>query len=350
MEIQRTLTVVLSAVLLLVVLIVGSCKDSESPSSPTAPGTATVMGTVVSGDAGTAGSALSGVTVRAVQSGQAAVTDGSGNFTIIGVPSGSQSFQFSRGDIDGKGTIGVIGGATMAVDVRISNRSTILITPRGNPNAPAQTETVTATVTGTPLTSTNTPTSTPVVSTTATATATRTAVPGTSTPTPAITATATSAPVGGKEEQIEGIVTGNGGGILTIFDQRLGTVMVTVSPGTVIRKGQTPMTLADILVGWRVHVKALLQTNGTYAADEIIIQDDKGGVTNTPPAATNTPTITPTKTNTPTVTNTAAATNTPTVTNTAAATKTPTITNTAAATNTPTSTPTIGIPTVGAPR
>jgi hypothetical protein len=158
MVVQRTTVAVLSTGKLLFALFVGSCKDSESPSSPTAPGTATVMGTVMSGDAGTAGSALSGVTVRAVQSGQAAVTDGSGNFTITGVPSGSQSFQFSRGDIDGKGTIGVIGGATMAVDVRISNRSTILITPRGNPNGPQQTETVTATVTGTPPTNTSTPT------------------------------------------------------------------------------------------------------------------------------------------------------------------------------------------------
>src|SRR5262249_28545611 len=156
---RRTLLAALSTSLLLVAFFIGSCKDSDSPSSPTSPGTATVMGTVVSGDAGTVGSALSGVTVRAVESGQAAVTDGSGNFTVTGVPGGSQSFQFSRGDIDGKGSISVISGATMAVDVRISRPSTVVITPRQNPGAPAQTETVTPTVTGTPPTST--PTNTP---------------------------------------------------------------------------------------------------------------------------------------------------------------------------------------------
>ena len=327
MAFRRTFLLVSSAGLLLVALFVGSCKDSESPSAPTAPGTATVMGTVVSGDAGTAGSALSGVTVRA-QSGQATVTDAGGNFMLPGVSSGSQSFQFSRGDIDGKGTIAVTGGATVAVNVTISRRSTVVITPRGNPNAPAQTETVTATVTAT---RTNTPTGTPPTSTPTTTAAT-------STPTPAVSATATPAP-GGKEEQIEGIVLGNSGGILTIFDQRLGTVMVTASPGTIIRKGQTPVAFADILAGWRVHVKALLQGDGTYAASEIIVQNDNNGVTNTPVPATNTPTITPTKTSTPTVTNTSAVTNTVTPTGTFS---TPTAT--------PTATPTIVIPTVGAPR
>src|SRR5262249_30722161 len=198
----------------------------------------------------------------------------------------------------------------MAVDVRISNRSTVVITPRAGPNAPAQTETVTPTVTGTP------PTSTP------------TSTPGATTPTP----------VGGcsKEEQIEGIVVTNSGGILTIFDQRLGTVTVTASATTIIRKGQTPVLFADIVVGWRVHVKACLVSPGAYLASEIIVQNTNVEVTTTPAAATNTPTITPTKTNTPTVTNTSVATNTPTVTNTSVATNTPTVTNTSVATNTPT--------------
>ena len=291
MAIRRTALTALSTGLFLFALFVSSCKDSESPSSPTAPGTGTVMGTVVSGDAGTAGSALSGVTVRAVGSGQATVTDAAGNFLLPGMASGSQTLQFTRGDIDGKGTIGVVGGATMAVDVRISNRSTIVITPRGNPNAPAQTETVTATntptntVTGTPPTNTSTPTRTPTSSVSTTATPTPTAAGG-----------------GNVEAQIEGIVTGNDGTTLTIFDQRLGTVVVTTTAGTIIRKGQTPVTLAEILIGWRVHVKALLQSNGTYAASEIIVQNDNGGVTNTPVASTNTPTATATRTNTPTTT------------------------------------------------
>ena len=321
MVIRRISLAAICGVLFVFALFVGSCKDSESPSSPTAPGTSTVMGTVMSGDNATAGSALSGVTVRSVSGGQATVTDGAGNFMLPGVTSGNQTFQFSRGDIDGKGTISVIGGATMAVDVRISNRSTVVITPRGNPNAPAQTETVTPTVTGTPPTSTPTVTGTPP-----TATPTRT-------PTTAVSNTATPSPGPGgctKTEEIEGIVTGNDGATLTIADQRLGTVVVTTTAGTVIRKGQTPMTLSEILIGWRVHVKACLQSDGTYQASEIIVQNTNGGATatpavsNTPSGATNTPTITPTRTTTPTVTNTSGATTTPTVTVTPTATTTPT--------------------------
>jgi len=283
MVIRRTTLAALFAGLFLFALFVGSCKDSESPSSPTAPGTATVMGTVVSGDAATSGSALSGVTVSAVSSGQAAVTDAGGNFMLPGVSSGSQTLQFSRGDIDGRGTLAVVGGATMAVDVRISNRSTVVITPRGNPNAPAQTVT----------------------------------------------------PGGCKtEEQIEGIVVSNIGGTLTIFDQRLGTVMVIASPTTVIRKGQTPVAFADIVVGWRVHVKGCLQSPGLYLASEIIVQDTS--LTSTPGAPTNSPTVTNTRTNSPTVTIT------PTITNTSGVSVTSTSTNTPTVTNTPTSTPTIG--------
>jgi hypothetical protein len=122
---------------------------------------------------------------------------------LTGVPAGEQQFQFSRGDIDARATIPVIGGATVAVTAAISRRSTVVISPRGNakpdPFSPAQT------------------------------------------PTPATTPS-------GKVEQIEGIVTANGGGTLTIFDQRLGSVVVTVTPATIIRKGGTPIPLSEILV------------------------------------------------------------------------------------------------------
>ena len=306
MVIQRTTQAAVLISALLVALFLVRCNDSESVSSPTAPGTSIVMGTVVSGDDASSGHALAGVTVRVWRTSQSTQTDSAGNFTLAGVPGGEQQFQFSRGDIDARATISVIGGATVAVSVAISKRSTVVISPRGNgkPNAPAQTETVT-----------------------------QTPVPGTGTPTAAITPTATPAPGGGKVEEIEGIVTANDGAILTIFDQRLGTVMVTVSSTTIIRKGQKPLTLADILIGWRVHVKALLQTTGLYAASEITVQNDKGGetATNTPTAAamTNTPTVTASVTSTGT--NTPSVTVTPTVTPTATVTVTgtpPTLTPT----------------------
>ena len=292
---------VLAAAAILIVLSLVSCNDSESVSSPTAPGSATVTGTVVSGD-DPAGAALAGVSVRVLRTGRATQTDASGNFTLTGVPAGDQQFQFSRGDIDARGTIPVIGGATVAVTAAISKRSTVVIGPRGNanPHFPAQTQT-----------------------------------PGT--PTPGT----------GKTEQIEGIVTANGGGTLTIFDQRLGTVTVNVTATTIIRKGQATVAVGDIQIGWRVHVKALFESTGIYTALEIIVQNENPVRTGTPTAAalTNTPTATSTvaaPTNTPTVTSTAAPpTDTPTATpTTAAATSTPTVTPTPTFTVTPTATPT----------
>lgn len=241
-------------------------------SSPTAPGSAVVTGTVVSGDetsgAASSGGGLAGVTVRVVRTGQVTQTDGAGNFTLAGVPAGDQQFEFSLGDIDARATISVIGGATVAVTATISRRSTVMISPRGNansnPHSPSQTQT---------------PVQTPL----------------SGTPTPGTT------PAGKTVEEIEGIVTANGGGTLTILDQRLGSVVVTVTPTTIIRKGQTPTPLAQILVGMRVHVKALLEITGTFTALEITVQDENTK-TATPPTATATTTGTMTPTTTPTTT------------------------------------------------
>ena len=156
----------------------------------------------------------------------------------------------------------------------------MVISPRGNgnPHVTAQTQTQT------PLPGTQTP----------------------GTPTPATT------PKGNTVEQIEGIVTANNGGSLTIFDQRLGSVVVTLTPTTVIRKGQSTVPPEEVLIGMRVHIKAVLETTGTYTAVEIIVQNENAATatpsaptaTGTPTAAlTNTPTTTPsTPTATPTIT------------------------------------------------
>jgi hypothetical protein len=273
---RRTTEAALLVVTLLVALFLVSCKDSESVSSPTAPGSTVVTGTVVSGDetsgVTSSGGGLAGVTVRVVRTGQATQTDGAGNFTLAGVPAGDQQFEFSRGDIDARATISVIGGAIVAVTAAISRRSTVVISPRGNadpnPHAPVQTQTQTQTPVQTPLSGTPTPGTTPS---------------------------------GKAVEQIEGIVTANSGGTLTIFDQRLGSVVVNVTSTTIIRKGQTPIPLAQILVGMRVHVKALLETTGTFTALEIIVQDENTK-TATPPTTTGTMTPTATPRTTPTTT------------------------------------------------
>ena len=285
MSLPRVKIGALAGMALLPVVSLVGCKDSES-GPLTAPGGATVMGTVVNGD-DPASPPIAGVSVRAVRTGQFTQTDGAGNFTVSGVPAGDQLFMFSKGsDVNAQGTISVATGSSAEVVATIMRHTTVVIAPRGSgrPGLPAQTPTITLTP-----------------------------VPGT----PTVTAT--------KVEEIEGIVTANDGSTLAILDQRLGTVIVNVTGSTIIRKGQTPMTAAEIAIGWRVHVKGLLTSAGTYSALEIIVQDTNPQTTGTPTAVVTT-TPTATRTNTPTA-------GTPTVTATPTA-GTPTVTPTVTATPT----------------
>lgn len=274
MSIPRNFRVPLVVSLFLFAVFLITCRESNQMSSPTAPKGAIVTGTVVSGDgtSGTtgSGSGLSGVTVRVSRTGQATQTDGSGNFVLTGVPSGSQELQFSRGDASARATISVVGGSTLSITAVLSRRSGVVVLPRGNQNPHDPTTTQTVTVT-----------------------------PGTPTP-------GTPTPRG--VEQIEGIVTGNSGGSLTILDQRLGTVVVNVTGSTIIRKGQMPVSISDVLIGMRVHVMAVMDGTGTLTALQIIVQDEN---TKTVTPLTTTPAQTPTMTTTPAMTNTPTVTNTP---------------------------------------
>jgi Domain of unknown function (DUF5666) len=112
-----------------------SCHESSS--SPTSPsGSATVMGTVILG-AGASGAVtqgmeigLSGVTVRVAGGGQSAVTDGSGNFTLNGAPTGTVEMEFARSDINARAPVVLVSGVnsiTAAV-----HGSTAVIMPRGH--------------------------------------------------------------------------------------------------------------------------------------------------------------------------------------------------------------------------
>jgi hypothetical protein len=104
--------------------------------------------------------------------------------------------------------------------------------------------------------------------------------PGTNAITVAVMgSTAVVVPRGHAGEEIEGLVSAvsAGTGTLTVLDQRLGAVTVKSTSTTVLRHGQTSMTLSQIQVGMRVHVKALLQPDNTYLANEIVLQDENVG-------------------------------------------------------------------------
>jgi hypothetical protein len=62
-----------------------------------------------------------------------------------------------------------------------------------------------------------------------------------------------------------------------VLDQRLGAVTVKVTSTTILRRGNTTIALSSIQTGMRVHVKAMLQSDGTYLATEILLQDENVG-------------------------------------------------------------------------
>src|SRR5262245_5108497 len=209
-----------SAILLLpLVLVLTSCGDSER--SPTAPGTttATLEGTVVRGSGATglqpkgAGIGLGGVTVRVAGTDKATTTDGSGHFTLGGVAVGSVELEFERADIHARGHVALMSGGTHSMTFAI------------------------------------------------------------------VGSRAVGTPGGHAGEEIEGLVQAidGGAGTLTVLDQRLGAVRIVTDADTVVRQGDATITLSDIQVGMRVHVKALAQEDGSFLATEVLLQSEKIG-------------------------------------------------------------------------
>ena len=213
---SRTISFSVCAIALL--LLAASCKDSSS--SPTGPNaTATLSGTVIRGGAISGATAqgmeigLSGVTVTVTSTGQSVMTDSAGNFTLTGVASGEVELELKRSDFKIKVKITVPAGSTVTITISIVG-STAVVTPRGHAG-----------------------------------------------------------------EEIEGLVqsVNAGAGSLVVLDNRLGAVTVKTDATTIIRTGDTAIPFSQIQVGNRVHVKAMLQNDGTYLATEFLLQGDKVG-------------------------------------------------------------------------
>lgn len=193
-----------------------SCKNSESPTSS---GQSTLTGMVVSGTSPQSrlarqGTALglANVTVRVVSGSQSAQTDASGNFTLPSVPAGDQTLELDRADFHATGSVSVPAGTVMTVTVSIVGSSAEIVA-------------------------------------------------GSS-----------------AGEEIEGLVltVNAAANTLTVADLRLGTVTVVVNDKTDILHGDVSIPLSGVTPGMRAHVKALLQSDGTYLATEIRLQDVNG--------------------------------------------------------------------------
>lgn len=200
-------------------LVLAGCSSSHD--TPTSSGTSTINGSVVLGSSTQSAirtesaAGLANITVRVEPAGATTATDSAGRFSLAHVSPGDVTLAFDRADVHAQGHVHVPAGSTVAVTVAIHGNQAS-ITPGGHPG-----------------------------------------------------------------EEIEGRVqtVDAGAGSLTILDQRLGTVTVTTSSTTSIRHGALVLTLAQITPGMEVHVKGVLQGDGTYLASEILVQDLAAGGT-----------------------------------------------------------------------
>lgn len=81
----------------------------------------------------------------------------------------------------------------------------------------------------------------------------------------------------GAKAEVEGLITAKGASDITVNQQAKGDYLCQVSGSTPIRKGNTSYTLAELQVGWRVHVKGtILGMAGSACrvnADEVKVQN-----------------------------------------------------------------------------
>jgi co-chaperonin GroES (HSP10) len=78
---------------------------------------------------------------------------------------------------------------------------------------------------------------------------------------------------GQSTRELEGLITAISATSITVNDASSGPQTAAITPTTVIRKGNTTLTPADLKVGDRVHVKASVGPDGMLTAFEIMLQN-----------------------------------------------------------------------------
>jgi len=77
------------------------------------------------------------------------------------------------------------------------------------------------------------------------------------------------------KRELEGLVTAISATSITLIDASTGEQTAAINGDTVIRKGGTTLTAADIKVGDRVHVKAKVEADTSLTALEIMLQNSR---------------------------------------------------------------------------
>jgi archaellum component FlaF (FlaF/FlaG flagellin family) len=156
------------------------------------------------------GASPDGITVRVLGAGIAATTDPAGRFLLVGVPDGEFQLWFSRGD-------GI--DARCTIPQQLHANATIEVSKKG-------------------------------------------------------AKTTRRHSVDHPQSEIEGTIKAVSSSSLTVTSSHKTDVTVGLTDSTVIRKGETILTSADLTVGERVHVRTVTAADGTVSASLVIVQND----------------------------------------------------------------------------
>jgi len=280
----------LSPFLFPLLLLTLRCSDANSPTSP---GQATLAGTVISGTSPAGMRALgmeiglAGVTVRVTSTGKSAQTDGSGNFTLAGVPGGSVDLALERADIHAHATVTVAAGATNRVTISVVGSQAVVV-PAGH--AGEEIEGLVSANDGSTLTvldqrlgavivhtdgSTVVRTGGSSIPLSQIAVGNRVHVKALQQPDQSYLATEVllqSEKVGGNREVSGTVQSVDPSGGTFVVQSGAGTVTVKTGPSTSFKRHGGSATFADVVTGAMVDVNGTLQADGTVLARKVTIE------------------------------------------------------------------------------
>jgi uncharacterized protein DUF5666 len=268
-----------------------SCGNSDH--SPTSPGPATLSGTVIRGSSSLGMSALgmeiglAGVTVRVVATGKSTQTDGSGNFTLTQVPTGSVDLAFDRADIHASGRVSVMAGMTTTVTIAIVGSSAV-VAPAGH--AGEEIEGLVSAIGSGTLTvldqrlgavvvhtdgSTVIRNGSTAIALTQIQVGNRVHVKALKQEDGSYLATEVllqSDKVGGNREVSGTVQSVDSGAGTFVVQSGVGTVIVATNSTTTFRRRGSSATLADVTAGSTVDVNGTLQSDGSVLARKVTIE------------------------------------------------------------------------------
>jgi Domain of unknown function (DUF5666) len=232
--------------------------------------------------------AVTGTAGRSALVDKSAVTDAAGRFALTGLSNGNVQLAFSRGDginahLIVSASVGTVvvalqkkqatiheGGQTKELEGLITAVSDTSITVMNASTAKPETAAITPTTVIRKGNTTLTPADLKVgdrvhVKTTANADGTLTAFE---------IMLQNADTTGGQTKELEGPITEVSDTSITVMNASTAKPeTAAITPTTVIRKGNTTLTPADLKVGDRVHVKTTTNADGTLTATEILLQN-----------------------------------------------------------------------------